>query len=101
LKFAKDEDIKVDLKVIAISNPYGLSFTVTEEIISVTNRKTPNLEIEFILIDVPINHGNSGKPLINSGKKIIRINTFKVINTEGLGFTMPADMAKEFFEDIK
>jgi S1-C subfamily serine protease len=94
LKFAKEEEIKVGSKVIAVGNPLGLSFTVTEGIISSNNRLVDG-QI-FIQTDVPINPGNSGGPIVNSGKRIVGINTFKFSNSEGLGFAIPAQIAKEF-----
>ena len=93
LKFAEIDDIKVGSKVIAIGNPLGLSFTVTEGIVSSNNRVVEGQA--YIQTDVPINAGNSGGPIVNSAKRIIGINTFKLINTEGLGFAIPSNVAKE------
>jgi S1-C subfamily serine protease len=98
LKFAKEEDIKVGSKVIAVGNPLGLSFTVTEGIISSKNRMVD--EQMFIQTDVPINPGNSGGPIVNSGKRIVGINTFKLSNSEGLGFAIPVQTAKEFADFV-
>ena len=98
LKFAKDEDVKVGSKVIAIGNPLGLSFTVTEGIISAKDRFIDNTGVGYIQTDVSINAGNSGGPLINSAKKIVGINTLKITETEGLGFAIPSSVAKEIAE---
>jgi S1-C subfamily serine protease len=96
LRFANEDDLKVGSKVIAVGNPLGLSFTVTEGIISSTDRVIGGKH--FIQTDVSINPGNSGGPLVNSGKKIVGINTFKISDSEGLGFAIPSQVAKNVGE---
>ncbi|MBI4159113.1 trypsin-like peptidase domain-containing protein [Candidatus Woesearchaeota archaeon] len=100
LEFADTSDIKVGDKVIAVGNPYGLSFSVTEGIISAVNREGANGYEVYAQTDVPINPGNSGGPLINLDSKIVGINNFKVGNAEGLGFALQADTAKKSAFDI-
>ena len=95
LKFASDSEIKVGSKVIAIGNPKGLSFTVTEGIISAINRKIDDTGIGYIQTDVSINSGNSGGPLVNAAKRIVGINTFKLVDSEGLGFAIPSSVAQD------
>jgi S1-C subfamily serine protease len=97
LSFAKESEIKVGAKVIAVGNPLGLSFTVTEGIISSSNRIIEG--ISYVQTDVPINPGNSGGPLVNAQKKIVGINTFKLSNSEGLGFAVSAVVAKDMADD--
>jgi S1-C subfamily serine protease len=98
LKFARDEDVKVGSKVIAVGNPLGLSFTVTEGIISSKNRLIDG-QI-FLQTDVSVNPGNSGGPLINSAKRIVGINTFKLSNTQGLGFAIPSSTAQSMVQQV-
>lgn len=100
LDFADTSDIKVGDKVIAVGNPYGLSFSVTEGIISAVNREGANGYEVYAQTDVPINPGNSGGPLINLDSKVVGINNFKVGNAEGLGFALQADTAKKAAFDI-
>lgn len=100
LEFADNTDIKVGDKVIAVGNPYGLSFSVTEGIISAVNREGTNGYSVYAQTDVPINPGNSGGPLINLNSKVVGINNFKVGNAEGLGFALQADTAKKTAFDI-
>jgi S1-C subfamily serine protease len=97
LKF--EEEIGVGERVIAIGNPYGLSFTVTEGIISALNRFMDNTGVGYIQTDVSINEGNSGGPLVNSGKRIVGINTKKISEGEGLGFAIPANVVKDIAEE--
>jgi S1-C subfamily serine protease len=81
-------------KVIAIGNPLGLAFTVTEGIVSALDRKGPNGQQEYIQTDVSLNPGNSGGPLINTQGKVVGMNNFKVGNAESLGFALEAKMVR-------
>ncbi len=94
LEFADSSRIRVGERVIAVGNPLGLSFTVTEGIISAVDRRIRS--VDYIQTDVPINPGNSGGPLVNARKEIVGINTFIVANTQGLGFAIPSDTVAEF-----
>lgn len=98
LNFGNSEETKVGEKVIAAGNPAGLSFTVTEGIISAF--RTAQNNIKYIQTDVPINPGNSGGPLINTKGEIIGINNFKVGGFEGLGFAIASNNVKSVVEKI-
>ncbi len=88
LGFGDSDELKVGEKAIAAGNPAGLSFTVTEGIVSAF--RTFN-SLNYIQTDVPINPGNSGGPLINTKGEIIGINNFKVGGFEGLGFAIASN----------
>jgi serine protease Do len=91
IEFANSDNLKVGQKTIAIGNPLGLSFTVTEGIISALNRKGPNGIPAYIQIDTPLNPGNSGGPLINTEGEVIGINNFKISGGENLGFALKSN----------
>lgn len=92
-------NIHVGDKVIAVGNPAGLEFSVTEGIISATDRKGNN-GVTYIQTDVSINPGNSGGPLINIQGKIVGINTMKKNDMEGLGFAIHADNVERIVSQI-
>jgi len=96
LDFEDISNVHIGDRVIAVGNPLGLSFSVTEGIISGLNRQLDNSGIGYIQADVPINPGNSGGPLVNSAKKIVGITTLKISNSEGLGFAIPSNVVKNF-----
>ena len=91
LKLADSDNLQVGKKVIAIGNPLGLSFTVTEGIISALDREGPNGAREYIQTDVSLNPGNSGGPLIDTSGKVIGINNFKIGDAESLGFALESN----------
>lgn len=99
LRFANSDRVNVGERVIAIGNPGGLGFSVTEGIVSFVNRKD-QYGTRYIQTDVPINPGNSGGPLVNVNKEIIGITTSKVSGFEGIGFAIAANDAKFVVSDI-
>ena len=92
IDFADSDDVQIGEKVIAIGNPLGLSFTVTEGIVSAKNREGPNGLESYIQTDVTLNPGNSGGPLINKEGDVIGINNFKIGGAESLGFALESDV---------
>ena len=95
MKFGNSDKASVGQSVIAIGNPGGLSFTVTEGIISAVNRKLDDQT--YLQTDVSINPGNSGGPLVDTFGRIIGINTKKISTFEGVGFAIPSNIAEEFY----
>ena len=100
LKLADSDDVQVGEKVIAIGNPLGLQFSVSEGIVSGVHRQGPS-EIEaYIQTDAALNPGNSGGPLINKEGKVIGINNFKIGGTEGMGFALESNYIEATVNDI-
>lgn len=92
--------------VLAIGNPYGLTTSVTQGIVSATGRGLLNLVTfeNFIQTDAAINAGNSGGALVNSRGELVGINTAVLAQdpgTEGIGFAIPIDLVRGVVEQIK
>jgi serine protease DegS len=92
--------------VLAIGNPYGLSKSVTQGIVSATGRGLLELNTfeNYIQTDAAINAGNSGGALVNSRGELIGINTAVLAQdsgTEGIGFAIPVDLVRGVIEEIK
>ncbi|MBM3233349.1 trypsin-like serine protease [Candidatus Pacearchaeota archaeon] len=100
LSLSNSDQLQVGKKVIAIGNPYGLSFSVTEGIISAIDRTGPNGKAEYIQTDVSLNPGNSGGPLIDTQGKVVGINNFKVSSAESLGFALESNSLKQVVNKI-
>jgi S1-C subfamily serine protease len=100
LDLANSDNLQVGNKVIAIGNPLGLSFTVTEGIVSATNRVGPNGYAEYIQTDVSLNPGNSGGPLIDTKGKVVGVNNFKVGGAENIGFALESNALKDVVNQI-
>jgi serine protease Do len=87
---------------IAIGNPFGLDRTVTIGHISATGRTHVGVTTyeAFIQTDASINPGNSGGPLLNIEGKVIGINTAIVSSGQGIGFSIPINMAREIMTQL-
>ena len=88
--------------VMAIGSPFGLDLTVTVGIISAKGRSLGATPYDdFIQTDTPINPGNSGGPLINTQGEVVGINTAVMPMGQGLGFSLPVDLAKKLIPELK
>jgi serine protease Do len=90
---------------VAIGNPLGLRFTVTNGVVSALQRPitTPDGRIypDLIQHSALINPGNSGGPLVNLQGQVIGINTLVNANAQGIGFAIPIDTALKVADELK
>jgi S1-C subfamily serine protease len=108
LAFADSAAVAVGDPVYAIGNPFGLDRTMTAGIVSATGRdiEAPNgLTIaNAIQTDAPINHGNSGGPLLDRFGHVVGINAQieggTVDANVGVGFAIPSDTAKAVADEL-
>ena len=121
LEIANSTSLRVGERVVTLGNPFGLSGTLTEGIISGLGRLMPVSVDQFnapstpsqsfsnqyslsvfpsfsipdvIQTDAAINPGNSGGPLLNMKGQVIGINTAIYSNTgayAGIGFATPSN----------
>lgn len=91
--------------VLAIGNPFGVGQTVTQGIISATDRSglgINNYE-DFIQTDAAINPGNSGGALIDVAGNLIGVNTAIFSQSGGslgIGFAIPATVCQQVLNSI-
>jgi len=100
LDLSDSNDVQVGEKVIAIGNPLGLQFSVSQGIISAVHRKGPNGLNAYIQTDTALNRGNSGGPLINKQGEVVGINNFKIGDSENIGFALESNYIKEAVNKI-
>src|SRR5437870_11305943 len=105
VRWGDSSKLQVGEYVLAVGNPYGLNSTVTLGIVSALGRGHMGITQyeDFIQTDAAINPGNSGGALINTAGELVGINTAIISQTggyQGVGFAVPASMAKPVFESI-
>ena len=93
--FGDSGKLRIGDWVMAIGNPFGLGYTVTVGIVSAKGRSLGlGAYDDFIQTDASLNPGNSGGPLFNLGGEVVGVNTAIAARGQGIGFSIPASMAK-------
>ena len=91
--------------VIAVGNPFGLGGTVTAGIVSARGRDIgAGPYDDFLQIDAPVNHGNSGGPTFNSEGQVVGVNTAIFSpsgGSVGIGFAISSDVVKTVVSQLK
>lgn len=106
LVLGDSDSLNVGDTAIAIGNPLGERFekSVTQGIISGLNRSVMMNQFSsmdnLIQTDASINPGNSGGPLLNSLGEVVAINSAKIQNAEGMGFSIPINTLKPILSQI-
>jgi S1-C subfamily serine protease len=108
LAFDGSRGLQVGDPVYAIGNPFGLDRTMTAGIVSAVGRdiQAPNgLTIpNAVQTDAPINHGNSGGPLLDRFGRVVGINAQiqggTVDANVGIGFAIPSDTARTVADNL-
>jgi serine protease DegS len=106
IRLGSSRELRIGDVVLAIGNPYGLTGSVTQGIVSATGRAALELATfeDFIQTDAAINAGNSGGALVNTNGELVGINTAILdqdIATEGIGFAIPVDLVRGVVEELK
>ncbi len=84
-------------EVFAIGNPLGLERSVSQGIVSTSNRTFEGLV--YIQTTAQINPGNSGGPLFNRRGEVVGVTNMKISGGEGLGFAIPVSYLKHFLQN--
>ncbi|MFV1998279.1 MAG: Do family serine endopeptidase [Acidiferrobacterales bacterium] len=105
ITLADSNALQVGDITLAIGNPYGVGQTVTMGIVSATGRTKLGINTfeNFIQTDAAINPGNSGGALVDANGNLIGINTAifsRSGGSQGIGFAIPSNMARDVLEEI-
>jgi serine protease Do len=91
--------------VIAVGNPFGLGGTVTAGIVSARGRDIGSGPYDdFLQIDAPVNHGNSGGPTFDAEGEVVGVNTAIFSpsgGSVGIGFAIASDVVKNVVQQLK
>jgi serine protease Do len=104
--FGDSSKARVGDYAIAVGDPFGVGQTVTMGIVSAKGRTGLGIEQyeDFIQTDAPINPGNSGGALVNDRGELIGINTAILAHgsegNQGIGFAIPANLARSVMDQI-
>jgi S1-C subfamily serine protease len=108
IRMGNSAQLRVGDVVLSIGNPYGLTKSVSQGVVSATGRGLLDLASfeNFIQTDAAINAGNSGGALINVTGDLVGINTAVLTQDanaqgKGIGFAIPVDMVRGVVDEIK
>jgi serine protease Do len=100
-----DRRLRVGDWVVAVGNPFNLGGTVTAGIVSSIGRDIGNGPYtDYLQIDAPINHGNSGGPTFDISGRVVGMNTAIFSpsgGSVGIGFAVPASTSKAVADELK
>jgi S1-C subfamily serine protease len=92
-------DLRIGQFAFAIGNPFGLDQSLTFGVISALHRRLPTNSghqiTNVIQTDAAVNPGNSGGPLLDSGGRVVGVNTAIISpsgSNAGVGFAIPMDV---------
>jgi len=102
---ADSDQVQVGDVALAIGNPFGVGQTVTQGIVSATDRGNVGIEAyeNFIQTDAAINPGNSGGALVDIEGRLIGINTAILSRSggsQGVGFAIPSNIARTVMDSL-
>jgi serine protease Do len=110
IKLGSSKDLRVGEMVLAIGSPLeaNLAHSVSMGIVSAKGRSIGILQQSggyenFIQTDAAINPGNSGGPLVNMDGELVGVNSAiasRSGGSDGIGFAVPADIAKRVMKSI-
>ena len=96
--------LEVGDPVLAIGQPYGLTQTATQGIVSAKGRSLPgDAVVPFIQTDAAVNPGNSGGPLFDASGAVVGINAQIYSESggfQGLSFAIPINVALKIKDEI-
>jgi S1-C subfamily serine protease len=108
LPLGDSSSVVVGEPVAAIGSPFGQESSLAVGVVSATERSISSLTSAYdvadaIQIDAPINHGNSGGPLLDARGRVIGINAQIRSDSgtaEGVGFAIPINSARRSMEQL-
>jgi serine protease Do len=105
VKWGDSNAMRIGDWVLAIGNPFGLGGSVTAGIVSARQRDiNAGPYDDFIQTDASINRGNSGGPMFNMDGDVVGINSAIFSpsgGSVGIGFAIPANLAKPVIDQIR
>jgi 2-alkenal reductase len=100
-------DLRIGQSVYAIGNPFGMTRTLTQGIVSALDRQLPTSDIReiagVIQTDAAINPGNSGGPLLDSAGRLIGVTTAirsPSGGSTGVGLAIPVDLVNRIVPQL-
>ncbi len=99
LSFSPEQSHEPGERIFAIGSPAGLENTLTSGIISAGDRRFLQMG-NVMQVDVPINQGNSGGPLLDEEGDLIGVVFAGIEQFEGINFAIPVKWLIHIFPEL-
>ena len=111
LELGNSDTVQVGDSVAAIGNPFGYDRSISAGIVSALQRSLTSPDgspiDRVIQTDAPLNHGNSGGPLLNAQGQVVGVSS--AISTGdtgsegnvGIGFAIPINTVRDVVAQLK
>ena len=100
-------DLRIGQTVYAIGNPFGMTRTLTQGIISALDRQLSTSDLReiagVIQTDAAINPGNSGGPLLDTAGRLVGVTTAirsPSGGSTGVGLAIPVDLVNRIVPQL-
>ena len=101
LTLGDSDEMRLGDKVVVIGHPWGLTWTVSEGILSAKNRRVGQNPKHMHQIDANLFQGNSGGPIFNEKGQVICVSNMMLAMEGGsYGFCLPSDLVKKIVHDF-
>jgi S1-C subfamily serine protease len=111
LQLGNSDSVQVGDQVAAIGNPFGLDRSITLGIVSALHRSLTSpggTPIDRVIqTDAPLNHGNSGGPLLNAQGEVVGVSSAITTGDTGsqgnvgIGFAIPINTVSDVVAQLK
>jgi serine protease Do len=105
LSFGDSENLREGQLVFAFGSPLGLENSVSMGVVSAVARQLrPDDPMIYVQTDASVNPGNSGGPLVDSGGRVVGLNTAILSQSggsEGIGLAVPSNIVRAVYERLR
>lgn len=101
LSLGKSEHLQPGQRLVVLGHPWGLTWTVSEGILSSKDRRMGQNPKYLFQIDAKLYEGNSGGPIFNGKGQVVCVSNMMLVREGGsYGFCIPSDLVKKVIYDF-
>ena len=101
LKLGNSDETSEGEKIVVIGNPWGLTWSVSEGILSAKSRRSGPNPKYLDQVDAKVYQGNSGGPIFNENGQVVCVSEIMLSGEGGsYGFCIPSNLVKKVIHDF-
>ncbi len=99
VSIGNSDNLQIGQRVVAIGNPLGLEYSVSDGLISAKRQVKKNFTL--LQTSVPLSTGSSGGPLFNLQGEVVGLVTASNTKGQVLNFAVPINDVKQLFTKVR